>query len=716
LRASAFDHTIAFEPTTAFTGGRGDFFARAADYNVSLAADHVTFQPRSAAHGPRLAPIDIALVSADPRASLRSADPLPGRVNYLIGRDESQWRQDLPTFGRVIDRGVWPGIDVAYYGSRRHVEADFLVAAGADPHRIALDFEPAADVRLGDRGELSVSAGGGPPLEFLQPVAYQRRADGSRDDVASRYRIASSGIGASRHRVTIDVGPYDTTRPLVIDPEFVVLDFSTYIVQESSHTIARAVAVNDEGEAFVASTDEEGGHGFVTKYAAGAQTELFTTWFGNRPDGIGYQASTEVYGIALGPEGKDAYVTGYTSDPTFFTSPGALESADRVKRTGSLFVLRLTKRGSHFVYSTILTGEGLDLMGFYTADNLPPDAGHGIAVDHQGRAYVVGSTSHSRWTRTAHAIVQGDQPFKDMAFLTEFEADGSRVLYSTWIGGAGGGAYATGVALDDGDNVYVTGRTDSPSFPLEHPFQTSLPRDAIAGFVMKFHPTVVSITDDGFGHFHARKALELAYSTYLGGKRGQWETELNGIAVDRHGAMYVAGFTTSVDYPCTAAFLCPDGHTTFSLPAAIVTKIRPDGQHLDFSTFLQSTTLDAGITEANGIAVRDGNAYVTGFTTGGGFPVRHAFQDEICCSGGANGFAKADAFVTKLADDGAALVWSTLLGGTGDDEGLAIAVGQSGAAYVSGVTDSPDFPLKRPWEFQVNGTNGFLTKMHLKTQ
>src|SRR5260221_11100141 len=111
-------------------------------------------------------------VPVDSHAPRPPAEPLPGRVNYLIGRDRSQWQRNLPTCGRVIEHGAWHGIDGAYYGRQDHVETDFVVPAGADPGQISLDFEATADGSPGDNGQVAVWAWDARMLHFMQTVTY----------------------------------------------------------------------------------------------------------------------------------------------------------------------------------------------------------------------------------------------------------------------------------------------------------------------------------------------------------------------------------------------------------------------------------------------------------------------------------------------------------------------------------------------------------------
>jgi hypothetical protein len=700
-RTNGHKPAIAFEPGTAFTGG-GEFFARTPHYEVSLSGTRATF-----ALGP--ASIAMTLGEAAPDTSLAPGDPLPGKVNYLLGPDRSKWRRNLPTYRRVVARDAWPGIDVAYYGNHDHVETDFVVAAGADPGRIALDFDGVSAVHPGGSGDLVLSTSGGHDLHLLQPVAYQRLADGTKVDVASHYTLEPLSADAS-YRVTFALGSYDVTRPLVIDPEVLVADYSTFVDDATDTLVSNAIAVDAHGNVFVAGNDPTARLAVVMKLRDDGEVWLFKTFVGAtnelHHDGRGPQ--TVALAIALGGAGGEhAFVTGYTNDPGFVKTPQALWFGNPILRSGTAFVVKLSEDGSDLIYSSAFgdVGPGLDNFNVYTKDTIPPDVGTGIVVDPAGRAFIVGTTSHGNFPTTPTGV-QPQQLSQDMSFLVELSADGTRLRYSTYIGAAGGGTYATGIALDHAGNVYVTGRTTARDFPMKHAFQDAIVRGEIAGFVMKLRPSFV-FNVDGF-IVTATRSFDLAYSTYLSGKDGRgFETDLNGIAVDAQGAMYVAGSTTEVTYPCSKhAFQCPyeHGEHSFTVPAGIVTKINPDGQSLAYSTFLGELSF------INGIAERHGNAYVTGFTYNPEFPTRRAFQKHL----NGNSF---DAFATKLSDDGASLVWSTFVGGSGDDRGLGIAVGLDESAYITGSTTSPDFPMEHPLQNILSAPeNGFIVKLHLEKQ
>jgi FG-GAP-like repeat/IPT/TIG domain/Beta-propeller repeat len=242
--------------------------------------------------------------------------------------------------------------------------------------------------------------------------------------------------------------------------------------------------------------------------------------------------------------------------------------------------------------------------------------------------------------------------------------------YSTYLGGSGNDA-ATAIAVDAGGNVYITGETPSTNFPTTSgAYQKQLGgATAENAFVAKLNPALTG-------------TASLVYSTYLGGSGTDIGT---GIAVDASGAAYVTGSTTSPNFPTLGAYQSSRAGAT----NAFVTALNPAGTTLLYSSYLGGSGTD----QANAIAL-DANAdvYLTGQTTSTNFPITSgAFQGQL----GSTGVAVENAFVAKLnptLTGTASLVYSTYLGGSGTDAGNGIAVDSAGDAYVTGGTDSSDFP------------------------
>jgi hypothetical protein len=487
----------------------------------------------------------------------------------------------------------------------------------------------------------------------------------------------------SNNEVSLEIGVYDKTRRLVIDPW---LSYSTYL-GGSSIDVGRAIAVDSSGNAYIAGITSSGDfpvtpgafqttcsgcsggaqHVFVTKFNPTGSALVYSTYLGGTNNDSGL-------GIALDTLG-DAYVTGYTLSTDFPTTPGAFQTAC----AGSCayqdaFVTELNPTGSALVYSTYLGGTGADV-------------GQGIAVDASGDAYVTGDTLSSDFPATPGAFQTtcgggpGNCTIGD-GFVAKLTSDGSGLVYSTYLGGSSVDQ-ALGIAVDASGNAYVTGGTSSSDFPTTPgAFETTCPaQDSCtpgAGFVTKLNSP----------------GSALVYSTYLGGSHGGAGF---GIVVDNSGDAYVTGTTDSTDFPVTPGA----SQTTFGggETDAFVTKMNSSGSGLVYSTFLGGSGIDQGF----GVALDSSdNSYVTGSTYSSDFPTTPGAFQTTC--GGCSG-TTADAFVTELNSAGSSLVYSTYLGGSNADGGQSIALGASGIAYVTGYTYSIDFPIT-PGAFQTKCGGG----------
>src|SRR5437879_5974209 len=162
--------------------------------------------------------LHIKLVGANPKPPVDGVDELPGKSNYFIGNDPNKWRTNVPTYAKVHYRGVYPGVDLVYYGNQRQLEHDFIVAPGTDPRCIRLSLDGAGKVSLSAQGDLVLQLPGG-ELRLERPMLYQEEA-GARRKVTGGYVL----LGGKK--VGFDVGAYDRNRPLVIDP---TLAYSTYL-------------------------------------------------------------------------------------------------------------------------------------------------------------------------------------------------------------------------------------------------------------------------------------------------------------------------------------------------------------------------------------------------------------------------------------------------------------------------------------------------------
>jgi hypothetical protein len=591
----------------------------------------------------------IELVEGRPDADVEGLEEQVGKSNYFVGSDPSRWRTDIPTFARVRCRDVYPGVDVVYHGRPREVEYDFVVAPHADPGAIRLRFDGAEAVRLDEKGDLVVALEGGDVVQGA-PRVYQE-IGGAREVVPGRWMLRGS------QEAGFAVGEYDKGQALVIDP---VLSYSTYL-GGSDDDLGYAIAVDAAGSAYVTgytrSIDFPTGGPyqgnqpvtdvFVTKLSPDGRSVAYSTYLGGGDDETGF-------GIAVDASGS-AYVAGFTSSTDFPTS-----SAFQTDQGGDdAFVAKLTPAGNGLVYSTYLGGGDLDIA-------------FAVAVDSAGSAYVTGTTLSTNFP--TQDPYQTGPVAQNEVFVSKLAPSGSALVFSTYLLG-NGGDIGSGIAVDSTGSAYVTGTTSSTNYPTTNPYQTDQPGED--AFVTKLDPS----------------GATLAFSTYLG---GAGDDSGNGVAVDSAGSAYVTGATESAAFPTASSYQGDQPGLD-----AFVTKLAPTGDSLVLSTYLGGDGADAG----HAIAVDgSGGAYVVGDTASTDFPLEGAFQ-------GYGGLGLKDAFVTRFAPSGTALVYSTYLGGQGDDEAHGVARDAVGNAYVVGFTSSVDFPTRNPYQTVQPLVNAFVAKL-----
>lgn len=672
-----------------------DFIARGPGYSLALSPIEAVFAlrksqrdsgsknsgQRTAGPVPQSEVLRMIVVGANRDAAEEGEDESEGRVNYFIGNDPERWRRNVPTFGRVRYTDVYSGIDLIYYGNQRRLEYDFVVKPGADPCLIVLEFAGASSVELEEAtGDLLVQVGE-ETIRQHAPVTYQE-IDGRRQEVESRYTLNKEG------QVSFEIGAYDSSAPLIIDP---VLVYSTFL-GGSGEDDGQAIAVDGAGNAYVTgratSTDfpraaaARGTHAggtfdvFVTKFNPTGSAIVYSTYLGGDDDEISRDIAVDAAG--------NAYICGTTSSQNFPTTQGF-----RTAYAGGVsdgFVTKLDSTGAALVYSTYLGGST-------GGDNNGADGANGIAVDSAGHAYVVGDTDSIDFpvVNGFQSSRSGDPNILNDAFVTKFDAAGSGLIYSTYLGGAGGDT-AIDIAVDSDGNAYVTGDTSSENFPTANAFQNTI----VVGDGPPLDVFVTKLNAAGSA---------LVYSTFLGGNQVDFAA---GIAIDADGSAHVAGLTESTNFPIANAIQNANAGE-FDV---FVTKLHPNGSSLIYSTYLGGSGGAHTEERASGIALDSaGNAYVAGGTESRDFPVFNAIQSTY---GG--GFQ--DAFVFKLTPVGS-LVYSTYLGGgeapdnNGFDSAFAIAVDAAGNAYMTGGTRSPAFPTAHPVQLQkcFGNFSAFVTKI-----
>lgn len=670
-----------FEPNQGQTDPRVKFLARGAGYSVFLdnagAVLGLHSAPGRSEHFVRM-----NLVAANPAAVTAGSDPLPGKSNYFIGTDPRRWHSGIQQFGGVYYHNVYPGIDLVFYGNQGHLEYDLKVAAGADPSQAELQFDGASQLKLSG-GDLLLTDKNDCDLRLQAPQIYQR--DGDR-----RIPVAGRFVLRAENRVGFEIGNYDRSRELVIDP---VLFFSTYFGGSGSET-SPSVAIDPAGNIYLVGTTQGSPENSFTNASNTTQT-LF-------PSTLSLTASTASH----------------------------------------IFVAKISPSQPPTVsYETFLGSSG-------------SDTSVGIGVDGGGNAYIVGNTDSAGFPTSGVPYqtapeAKGTQCASitcTSVFVTVLGAAGTSLTYSSYLSG-NGNDQASGMAIDSNGDVFLTGTTTSNDAPAISPVPVEFPASFLPvpfqvapNGPLQFFATKVNTKAAG--------PASIAYSTYFGGGPVSGTVAVGGgIAVDSTGNMYFSGTTNffnsgngsygdsnaSTDFPVLNAYQpCLDtppptttpsptnacvAPTTTPYPTdAFIAKLNPiaqAGSQLLFSTYLGGAATDSSAA----IAVDSGaaNIYVTGATNSSNFVLTTGIVPfQLCldtppvvppnvppCPAIATP-APTDAYVARLSNptvnttgifSGVTLTYFSYLGGGGNDSGLAIAVDTAGDALLTGATSSTNFPV-----------------------
>jgi len=690
------------------------YLVRTPSLRAGFARESVVFQSPGSQ-------IQLRFPGANPDANVDGGSELNGVANFFAGRTPDKWRASVSTFAEIRYRGLYPGIDLVYRGAGAELKAEFRVAAGADPRRISLRYSHT--VSLDDNGDLLVRDGSA-ELREKAPDVFQDNGEG-RIKVPARYRLLDAYTAA------FEIGPYDRARPLIIDP---VISYSTYLGGSNAGAVT-STAVDASGNLYIAgwtsaldfptrgavqSADVGGVDAFVVKLNSTGTALLYATYIGGRGD-------DRAAGIAVDSAGE-AYVTGSTAS---FNFPLVSPIRSLLGGSKTAFVLKLNSAGNSLMFSTYLGGTAYDVgtaialdafgnawvAGDTQSANFPvhlplqsflwgktdiflakltsagalafstywggsgDEHSGGVALDPAGNIYVAGGTYST--DLPVVAPLQPANAGNQDAFVLKINSSASAIVYATYLGGSGivTGEQANGIAADAAGNAYVTGVTNSSNFPVT----AGTVQTAYGGFQDAF---VTKINPPGSA---------IVYSTYLGGTGFDWA---NGIALDTAGDVFIAGYTSSFDFPVTGGVQTGFG----GMYDAFVTMLNTTGSVLVFSTYYGGSGSDA----ANAIAVdSSGNMFAGGQTSSLDLPLHTPLQ--AANNGGATGWmarlgvtapppqTPAVVSVTPSSVNGATAIFTVKYSDTGGGAALTTAGflvnATAGTNFACWVTYSPSTNL-----------------------
>jgi hypothetical protein len=610
--------------------------------------------------------IKLSFPDSNPNSKLEPFKRLETVISFFKGNDPSNWHTNVPVWGGVRYKGLYPGVDLVLEGEGGRIKMRWDAQPGAELERLRLRVEGAREVSIEggnlvlvtDVGEFSLRL---PVLEGVNGRLEVEEIPG--EDGAVSYEVSSPWTEKGEAPPTSAADEpsdllYATFLGGVENPELWEGGYAVVVGADGSAYVTGYTEAIDFPTTLGAFDTSHNGwrDAFVVKLNPNGSSLSYGTFIGGSSYDYGY-------GIAV-DGGGNAYVTGETYSSDFPTTTGAFDTSHNGDRDA--FVVKLDPNGSSLFYGTFIGGSDKDW-------------GWGIAIDGGGNAYVTGETDSSDFPTTPGAFDTSRNGDAD-AFVVKLNPNGSSLSYGTFIGGSSRD-YGEGIAVDGGGNAYVTGLTGSSDFPTTSgAFDTSYNGGWSDAFVVKLNPNGSS----------------LFYGTFIGGS--SWACG-EGIAVDGGGNAYVTGFTYSSDFPTTpGAFdTSLDGYDAF------VVKLNPNGSSLSYGTFIGGSSYDYGW----GIAVDGGgNAYVTGEAESSDFPTTTGAFDTSHNGG-------YDAFVVKLDPNGSSLVYGTFIGGSDDEWGFGIAVDGGGNAYVTGLTESSDFPTTSgAFDRSINGhRDAFVVKL-----
>ncbi|OGU58702.1 MAG: hypothetical protein A2X64_00010 [Ignavibacteria bacterium GWF2_33_9] len=575
--------------------------------------------------------------------------------NYLLGNDPNKWASFVPLFSFVTQKNAYEGIDIKYYYDDNSIRYDFIINPGSDPKQIKLQYEGQNSLRINEKGELVFETSVG-SVEHNRLFAYQNTNGTEVNQIDCKFTNLGNGL------VSVDVGNYDKSKPLIIDPYL----YGTFLGGTSSdhpHSVTSDVSGNAIVGGSTSSSNFPVTTGaydliwnstdtFVSKFNTTGTGLIFSTFIGGTSSEYCYEIDVDANGYI--------YTGGYTYSSNYPVTSGCY---DNTYNSTDGYLTKLNPSGSGLIYSTYFGGTSSEYC-------------YAIDVDANGYAYATGYTSSSNFPVTSGCY---DNTYNSTdIYLLKLNTTGSALVFSTYLGGTSS-EYGYAVTVDQLGYPTVAGYTNSSNYPT-----TSGCWDN------SYNSTDIVVTKFNLN------GTGLIFSTYLGGTSSEYG---NAIESDANNNIFVGGYTNSSNYPLSSGVI--DNYYYSS--EGIITKFSPTGS-LQFSTYLGGNNSDY----IRGIALdSDNNILVSGYTYSSDFAITaDAFQYNLNSG--------PDAFLTKISPTGTLVIYSSYLGGTSSDLGYlhsCISSDNNNGAIVVGFTSSSNFPVTSgAYDVVWNSTDGFVSR------
>ncbi|HEU5098149.1 MAG TPA: SBBP repeat-containing protein [Roseiflexaceae bacterium] len=612
----------------------------------------------------------LSFVGANPHPRLEPFGRVSTVVSFLKGRSALQHSQ-VPVWSGIRYVDLYPSIDLELIGASGRLAPRLVARPGADLAAVGLRVDGGDRLSIaGDQLQLATSIG-----TLSLPLLETTMLDGARQARALSPAVRANEIQA----------PFASASARRAGPSPQAADnliYSTFL-GGSGTDFGAAIALDSTGSVYVAGNTlsinfptTPGAFtlnacgcqdGFIAKFRPGEPSLIYATFLGG-------EDNENLTGIAVDGEGN-SYVTGYTVSTTFPTTASPIGNN---LEPANAFIAKLNSMGTELGYSRLIGGNG-------------EDRGLAIGVDAQGAAYITGSTNSDNFITTlgdgfgggmcSYTENQSDLRVCYDAFVTKLDPSGSALVYSRLLGGDGDENQhnRVGIAVDAAGVVYLTGSTssyDQIPFPTTAgALQTDYGPDPSTG--NRFNAFAVKLNSSG----------SIDYSSYIGGSSYDAGHD---IAVDGDGAAYIVTKTSSADllFPINSAPADPDYNGGWD---AFIVKLDSTGSTANYATWLGGSEDEC--TRTCAIAVdQDGVAYIGGGTQSAQFPTTAGAYDQQFSGGNCDTGDCTDAFVVRLSASGATLEYGSFAGGTGDEDARDIAASGNGQVYITGYSDSFDFP------------------------